>query len=94
MMCVEQARAGGVDGDRMAPLASHAHFATAAFAQLCINYANEKLQAHFNSQVFRQEQEIYIREAIRWDPIDEPNNQACPPLQPLQPLHPRGDPRE
>ena len=48
-----------------------------SFEQLCINYANEKLQAHFNTQVFKQEQEIYIREAIRWDPIDEPSNEAC-----------------
>lgn len=44
---------------------------------MCINFANERLQAHFNTPVFRQEQEIYIREAIRWDPIEEPNNQAC-----------------
>ena len=52
-------------------------FKVNSFEQLCINFANERLQAHFNSQVFRQEQEIYIREAIRWDRIDEPNNQAC-----------------
>ena len=65
-------------------------FAVNSFEQLCINFANEKLQAHFNSQVFKQEQEIYIREAIRWDPIDEPDNQACiamlasrPPAQPV-----------
>ena len=52
-------------------------FQVNSFEQLCINFANEKLQAHFNQQVFRQEQEIYIREAIRWDPIAEPNNQEC-----------------
>ena len=52
-------------------------FKVNSFEQLCINFANEKLQAHFNTQVFKQEQEIYIREAIRWDPIDEPDNQAC-----------------
>ena len=52
-------------------------FKVNSFEQLCINFANERLQAHFNSQVFRQEQEIYIREAIRWDRIDEPNNQAA-----------------
>jgi myosin-6 len=65
-------------------------FQTNSFEQLCINFANEKLQQHFNAQVFKQEQEIYIREAIRWDPIDEPDNQACiamlanrPPEQPV-----------
>ena len=52
-------------------------FAINSFEQLCINYANEKLQAHFNTCIFKQEQEIYIREAIRWDPIDEPSNEAC-----------------
>ena len=52
-------------------------FKVNSFEQLCINYANEKLQAHFNTCIFRQEQEIYIREAIRWDPIDEPSNEAC-----------------
>ena len=65
-------------------------FIVNSFEQLCINFANEKLQAHFNTQVFKQEQEIYIREAIRWDPINEPDNQACiamlaarPPSQPV-----------
>ena len=65
-------------------------FKVNSFEQLCINFANEKLQQHFNAQVFKQEQEIYIREAIRWDPIDEPDNQACiamlanrPPEQPV-----------
>ena len=52
-------------------------FEVNTFEQLCINFANERLQAHFNSSVFKTEQEIYIREAIRWDPIDEPDNQEC-----------------
>lgn len=52
-------------------------FETNSFEQLCINFANETLQAHFNSAVFRQEQEIYLREAIVFNPIEEPSNQAC-----------------
>eukprot|EP00741_Cyanophora_paradoxa_P010959 tig00020553_g10595.t1 len=32
--------------------------------QLCINYANERLQQHFIAQVFKQEADIYAREGI------------------------------
>merc|ERR1719453_1824320 len=48
-----------------------------SFEQLCINYANEKLQQHFNRQIFKQEQEIYLKEAIKVAEISYIDNQDC-----------------
>jgi myosin-6 len=48
-----------------------------SFEQLCINFANEKLQQHFNSQIFKQEQEIYLKEAIKVAEIKYRDNQDC-----------------
>ena len=48
-----------------------------SFEQLCINFANEKLQQHFNKQIFKQEQEIYLKEAIKVAEIKYKDNQDC-----------------
>lgn len=45
--------------------------------QLCINYANEKLQQLFGRFVFRMEQEQYVAEEIPWQFVDYPNNDVC-----------------
>ncbi|RHY26544.1 hypothetical protein DYB32_007509 [Aphanomyces invadans] len=50
---------------------------TNSFEQLCINYANETLQHHFNATVLRQEQVTYEREHIQWSFINFPDNQPC-----------------
>lgn len=42
--------------------------------QLCINYANEKLQYHFNEHVFVIEQNQYKSEGIAWTGIDFEDN--------------------
>ncbi|KAJ8442805.1 hypothetical protein Cgig2_016271 [Carnegiea gigantea] len=46
-----------------------------SFEQFCINFANEKLQQHFNEHVFKMEQEEYNREAINWSYIEFVDNQ-------------------
>ncbi|CEO94284.1 hypothetical protein PBRA_000069 [Plasmodiophora brassicae] len=50
-------------------------FAYNSLEQFFINFANERLQNHFNSQILLSEQDEYIREAIFWTPVDVVSNQ-------------------
>ncbi|KDO32175.1 hypothetical protein SPRG_19487 [Saprolegnia parasitica CBS 223.65] len=52
-------------------------FATNSLEQLCINFANEKLQQLFAKYVFEMEQKEYAAEAIPWTFVQYPNNDAC-----------------
>eukprot|EP00927_Polykrikos_kofoidii_P069125 TRINITY_DN6450_c0_g3_i1.p1 TRINITY_DN6450_c0_g3~~TRINITY_DN6450_c0_g3_i1.p1 ORF type:complete len:1904 (+),score=486.14 TRINITY_DN6450_c0_g3_i1:65-5713(+) len=45
-----------------------------SFEQLCINFANEKLQQHFNSHMFTLEQQLYTDEGISWAHITWQDN--------------------
>ncbi|XP_029380560.1 unconventional myosin-VIIb-like, partial [Echeneis naucrates] len=51
------------------------NFYTNSFEQLCINFANEKLQQFFVGHIFKQEQEEYLKEGIVWNNIDFIDNQ-------------------
>ena len=44
-------------------------FGENSFEQLCINFANEAVQAQFNRQLFKLEQQEYAREKLEWTPI-------------------------
>jgi myosin heavy subunit len=45
-----------------------------SFEQFCINYANEKLQQHFNFCTFKHEEEVYTSEAIDFEHIEFKDN--------------------
>jgi len=47
------------------------------FEQFCINFANEKLQLHFNHFNFMLERELYAREGIEFDASDFNDNSKC-----------------
>ena len=49
-------------------------FAMNRFEQLCINYANEKLQQKFTHDVFKAVQQEYTSEGIPWDRIEFKDN--------------------
>lgn len=50
-------------------------FENNSFEQFCINLCNEKLQQLFIELTLKSEQEEYVREGIKWEPIKYFNNQ-------------------
>eukprot|EP00004_Rigifila_ramosa_P016108 TRINITY_DN3790_c0_g1_i1.p1 TRINITY_DN3790_c0_g1~~TRINITY_DN3790_c0_g1_i1.p1 ORF type:complete len:1190 (-),score=317.12 TRINITY_DN3790_c0_g1_i1:16-3396(-) len=52
-------------------------FKSNSFEQLCINYANEKLQQQYTQDVFKTVQDEYQQEGITWSYVDFVDNQAC-----------------
>eukprot|EP01018_Ginkgo_biloba_P021923 Gb_03454 [translate_table: standard] len=57
-----------------------------SFEQLCINYANERLQQHFNRHLFKLEQEEYSLDGIDWTRVEFEDNQECLNLIEKKPL--------
>jgi len=52
-------------------------FGRNSFEQLCINYANERLQAQFAAHLFRLEQAAYEEEGVDWTRVEFEDNQEC-----------------
>ncbi|KAF0906007.1 hypothetical protein E2562_009024 [Oryza meyeriana var. granulata] len=56
------------------------------FEQFCINYANERLQQHFNRHLFKLEQEEYLEDGIDWANVEFVDNADCLSLFEKKPL--------
>ncbi|KAB1995546.1 hypothetical protein ES319_D13G168700v1 [Gossypium barbadense] len=57
-----------------------------SFEQFCINYANERLQQHFNRHIFKLEQEEYELDGIDGVKVDFADNQECLDLFEKKPI--------
>jgi myosin-6 len=58
-------------------IAGFEYFRTNSFEQFCINYCNEKLQQFFNERVLKDEQELYVKESIKFKEVEFVDNQDC-----------------
>ncbi|XP_062189417.1 myosin-3-like [Phragmites australis] len=56
------------------------------FEQFCINYANERLQQHFNRHLFKLQQEEYLEDGIDWATMEFVDNTDCLSLFEKKPL--------
>uniref|UniRef100_A0A0G4FJ49 Myosin motor domain-containing protein n=1 Tax=Chromera velia CCMP2878 TaxID=1169474 RepID=A0A0G4FJ49_9ALVE len=45
-----------------------------SFEQLCINVANERLQHFFVEKVLQSEQQLYLRQGLKWTPLELPDS--------------------
>ncbi|KAF2575573.1 hypothetical protein F2Q70_00004929 [Brassica cretica] len=61
-------------------------FKNNSFEQFCINYANERLQQHFNRHLFKLEQEEYEEDGIDWTKVEFVDNQECLDLIEKKPI--------
>ncbi|KAJ4726231.1 myosin 2 [Melia azedarach] len=57
-----------------------------SFEQFCINYANERLQQHFNRHLFKLEQEEYELDGVDWTKVEFEDNEDCLNLIEKKPL--------
>uniref|UniRef100_A0ACD5UKP5 Uncharacterized protein n=1 Tax=Avena sativa TaxID=4498 RepID=A0ACD5UKP5_AVESA len=62
------------------------YFNKNGFEQFCINYANERLQQHFNRHLFKLEQEEYLDDGIDWASVEFVDNTDCLSLFEKKPL--------
>jgi len=57
-----------------------------SFEQLCINFCNEKLQQHFNTNTFKEEENVYTSEGIKFEKVPFIDNQPVLDLIEKKPI--------
>jgi myosin-6 len=58
-------------------IAGFEYFQVNSFEQFSINYCNEKLQQFFNERTLKDEQELYVKESIKFKQVEFVDNQDC-----------------
>jgi len=56
-------------------IAGFEYFQVNSFEQFSINFCNEKLQQFFNERVLKDEQELYVKESIKFKEVEYVDNQ-------------------
>eukprot|EP00039_Didymoeca_costata_P018027 m.331854 g.331854 ORF g.331854 m.331854 type:complete len:1228 (+) comp16805_c0_seq1:138-3821(+) len=73
--CFPYPKASSVNYIGILDIAGFEYFQHNSFEQFCINYCNEKLQQFFNERVLKDEQELYIKESIKFKEVEYVDNQ-------------------
>lgn len=73
--CFPFPRASSVNYIGILDIAGFEYFQHNSFEQFCINYCNEKLQQFFNERVLKDEQELYVKESIKFKEVEYVDNQ-------------------
>merc|ERR1719162_2029107 len=76
-ICFPYPKAKSVNYIGILDIAGFEYFQVNSFEQFSINYCNEKLQQFFNERVLKDEQELYVKESIKFKEVEYVDNQDC-----------------
>merc|ERR1719162_1296017 len=73
-ICFPYPKAKSVNYIGILDIAGFEYFQVNSFEQFSINYCNEKLQQFFNERVLKDEQELYVKESIKFKEVEFVDN--------------------
>ena len=74
-ICFPYPKAKSVNYIGILDIAGFEYFQVNSFEQFSINYCNEKLQQFFNERVLKDEQELYVKESIKFKEVEYVDNE-------------------